>query len=377
MTAEADQHVLICVAGLTPQVVTETLYALAQESRDSVPDRIEIITTTEGKRRAALTLLSDNGGDGLLDRLCTDYGLAREHIQFGVEDIHVIHGGDGQPLADIVTEADNSAAADAIHDRIRRRTRDSDRLHVSLAGGRKTMSFFAGYSLSLYGRARDRLSHVLVNAPFESHPDFFYPPPKPATLRLSGRNDVISTQQADVRLADIPFIRLRDELDQSLPYEDLRYSEAVDRAQAVLRPPEIVLDLSERTVHIQGCALPVSATQFLWLAWLADRARRAAAPVPFDEDALDELESWVDYLEGTGPHALRDSIDKARAELARGERTNYFDRNRSRLNEAIERNSGLPWRAASRYQVHSDGKRGRSGYYLPLLPEQIRVIGEP
>ena len=43
-------------------------------------------------------------------------------------------------------------------------------LHVSIAGGRKTMGFFLGYALSLYGRAQDKLSHVLVSPPFESSP---------------------------------------------------------------------------------------------------------------------------------------------------------------------------------------------------------------
>jgi len=376
MEHHEEENVLLCVAGLTPQVITETLYALLNEGSSALPHRVEIITTTEGQRRAALTLLSEHGGHGYLDRFFADYGLDRSRIRFTADDILVVHDGDGRPLGDIVTEDDNAVAADLIHDRIRGLTRRTGWLHVSLAGGRKTMSFYAGYSLSLYGRAGDRLSHVLVNPPFESHPDFFYPPPEPVTLVLTGRNDVISTREADVRLADLPFIRLRDELDQSLPYEQRSYSEAVERAQEVLRGPELAIDLEERTVYLQGHALSPSATQFLWLVWLADRARREMGPIPFDESALDELDSWVTYLEGTGPHTLRDSIDKARAELAAGERTNYFDRNRSRVNEAIERNSGLPQSAAKRYQIDSQGQRGRSAYFIALTPEQIRIWGE-
>lgn len=37
------------------------------------------------------------------------------------------------------------------------------------------MGFFVGYALSLFGRAQDRLSHVLVSDPFESLTDFYYP----------------------------------------------------------------------------------------------------------------------------------------------------------------------------------------------------------
>ena len=377
MTAASGERVLLCVAGLSPQVITETLYALAHEGEGSLPDRVEVVTTTEGYRRVALTLLADDGGRGNVDRLCSDYGIDRERIAFALDHIHVIQDALGQPLEDIVTEDDNAAAADLIHERIRSLTAETRQLHVSLAGGRKTMGFYAGYSLSLYGRAGDRLSHVLVNPPFESHPEFFYPPPRPVTLALPGRNDVVSTRDAKVRLADIPFVRMRDELGESLPYEDLRYSEAVERAQAVLRPPELILDLTERTAHAQGQILHLSTTQFLWLAWLADRARCGTAPVEFDESALDELELWIDRLEGTGPSSLRDSIHSARADMAAGERTNYFDRNRSRLNDAIERRSGLPRRAADRYRVQSDGRRGQTGYFLALAPEQVHFTGEP
>jgi CRISPR-associated protein (TIGR02584 family) len=34
-------------------------------------------------------------------------------------------------------------------------------LHVSIAGERKTMGFYVGYALSLFGRTQGRLSHVL------------------------------------------------------------------------------------------------------------------------------------------------------------------------------------------------------------------------
>jgi hypothetical protein len=39
------------------------------------------------------------------------------------------------------------------------------------------LEFLLGYALlSPFGRAQDRLSHVLVSKPFESHPKFYFPP---------------------------------------------------------------------------------------------------------------------------------------------------------------------------------------------------------
>lgn len=114
-------------------------------------------------------------------------GWTEPPIRFDSDYIHVIRGVDGSELDDIVDEAGNHAAADQITRLLRELTRDpGNRLHVSLAGGRKTMGFYIGYALSLYARPQDRLSHVLVNPPFESHPEFFYPPTTAADTQRSG-----------------------------------------------------------------------------------------------------------------------------------------------------------------------------------------------
>ncbi|HEY8485771.1 MAG TPA: CRISPR-associated ring nuclease Csm6 [Limnochordales bacterium] len=76
------------------------------------------------------------------------------------------------------------------------------RVLASLAGGRKTMSTYLAMVLQFYGRPGDELLHVLVPAPFESHPEFFYPPRKPRLLTTQdGRT--LSTAQARVELASV------------------------------------------------------------------------------------------------------------------------------------------------------------------------------
>ena len=47
---------LLAVTGMSPQVITETLYALHQQGR-SMPENIYIITTAIGKKQALLTRL--------------------------------------------------------------------------------------------------------------------------------------------------------------------------------------------------------------------------------------------------------------------------------------------------------------------------------
>lgn len=164
------RRILLAVCGLSPQVVTETLYALAVKRQPAfVPTEIHLLTTREGGERARLSLLSR--APGWLGRFRRDYRLPS--LGLSAANIHVLAGERGR-LADIRTPADNERLADALTDLVRRLTSDpAAALHVSIAGGRKTMGFYAGYALSLFGRPQDRLSHVLVSAEFECNPDFF------------------------------------------------------------------------------------------------------------------------------------------------------------------------------------------------------------
>ncbi|MEN8168228.1 MAG: CRISPR-associated ring nuclease Csm6, partial [Pseudomonadota bacterium] len=156
--ADDSRRVLLCVTGLSPQVVTETVYALAVK-RNWIPTQIRLITTAEGAKRARLSLLSED--PGWFQRICDDYRLPP--IQFTSEDILTLRDDQGLPLEDIRTLRDNELAADYIVEQVRELTGDQHgELHVSIAGGRKTMGFYLGYALSLFGRPQDRLSHVLV-----------------------------------------------------------------------------------------------------------------------------------------------------------------------------------------------------------------------
>ncbi len=168
---EPDQYprrILLCVTGLSPQIITETLYALAVDRQPAfVPTEIHLITTADGAERARLTLLSPS--PGWFHRLCNDYQLSG--IRFDDRSFHILQAADGQPLEDIRTLTDNEAAADTITAVVRLLTADPAAcVHASIAGGRKTMGFYLGYAMSLFGRAQDRLSHVLVSTPFGIQP---------------------------------------------------------------------------------------------------------------------------------------------------------------------------------------------------------------
>lgn len=198
---------LVAVTGMSPQVITETLYAMNRDG-DAWPDRLTIITTAKGRD----TVWKGLHTDGHLAALCHELG--RPELSFTLDDIKVVPGADGRLVEDARSRDDHEAMANFITDRIRELTADDQvRLHASIAGGRKTMTFYLGYAMSLFGRHEDKLTHVLVSEPYENRPDFFYPTRE--SRLLAPRKDEtkpVDARDAEVILADIPFVRQRNQL---------------------------------------------------------------------------------------------------------------------------------------------------------------------
>src|SRR4030042_4391817 len=158
------KEVLIFVAGTTPQIITESIYALIHQNPPVYPDEIYVITTTHGNK-----LIKEN----LIDskrfiEFCKEFKL-REGI-LNEDSIVVVKGHNGNMLDDIKEAQDNKSLGDFITNFIKTKASDDKtRLHCSLAGGRKTMSFYMGSALQLFGRPWDKLYHVLVTPEFESN----------------------------------------------------------------------------------------------------------------------------------------------------------------------------------------------------------------
>ncbi len=107
--ASYPRRILLAVSGLSPQVVTETLYALASNAAAPfVPTEVHLITTREGAQRAELSLLSDDLG--WFHKLCADYHLPG--IEFTRRNIHIVRDSDERGLDDIRSIDDNRVAAD-------------------------------------------------------------------------------------------------------------------------------------------------------------------------------------------------------------------------------------------------------------------------
>ncbi len=364
MEPHFPRRILLAVTGLTPQVVTETLYALAVERQPPfIPTEIHLLTTAEGAEAARLGLLSAD--PGWFHRLCRDYELPA--MAFDASHIQVLRDADGAPLEDIRTPADNQRAADTITETLRTLTADPDAaLHISIAGGRKTMGYYLGYALSLFGRPQDRLSHVLVSAPFEGCPAFYYPTTYHNVITLRD-NKLADTRDAQVTLAEIPFVRLRDGLHQRLLTGAASFGQTVAAAQRALQPPALVIDLAGRRLGAGGEWLEMAPVELAFYSLMARRQCQGRDWVRRGDEALGAA-----FLAEYGQLCSEFSGEMARIEAALkdGMSVEYFDQRKSRVNSTLEEALGRA--LAAPYLIQAEGKRPRTRYGLRLEAGAIR-----
>ena len=364
-----ERRVLVAVTGMSPQIVTETIYALAVAGAPPfVPTEVRVVTTREGAQLIREALLP--GGEGWLDRLRADYDLPP--IAFAEEHLRVLRGATGEALSDIRKPADVTATADAITQVLCDLTRDdASALHVSIAGGRKTMGFYLGYALSLYGRAQDRLSHVLVSPPYESNPGFFYPSPETRMIPQRGDLPEIDAKNGEVSLAEIPFVRLRDGLPEELLNGEIRFHDAVTAAQRALGPAELTIDTRNRRVRAGGRMVELPPVQLAFLAWIARRQRQRKSVTCPSEGAPNRAyadEFLVEYRAAIGPLG---SDESTASRLAQGMESTFFSQTKSKLHKELTKQLGK--REAAPY-LASRHKHGRQFVYrLEVDPRAIRL----
>lgn len=376
---EYSRRILLAVTGLSPQIATETIYALAMPPHgepEFTPTEVHLITTKEGADHARLTLLSDE--PGWFHQLCRDYNL--KDITFNEEQIHILKDENGQPLDDIRTPLDNENAANYITELVRKFTDDDDAaLHVSLAGGRKTMGFYLGYALSLFGRRQDRLSHVLVSKYYESHPEFFYPTPSSNIIFLKNENNrPLDTKDAKITLASIPFVSMRHGLTNKLTKENHTFHECVSMARLNLGEPELIIDLKNKLISCGGKIISLTPAIISFYSMLARRTMNKLdnLPSPHNEGYSIEhgeafLNEYNNVKEEEFNYLKTDDFkfDKTAKGLILGMNRSFFDQRKTEIKSSLKKELYTDDNVAM-YAISSTGKRTKE-YFINLKPSQI------
>jgi len=246
--------VLFAVVGMSPAVITETIWALAHEKRPVIPDRVVVLTTSSGRAQIVKQLLSAakgtlSGWDSLKNALAKEGIDVTDRLKFGNtgDSIRAFTSSDGaHELSDIATSADNAVAADFMLRHLRGFTDNPETTVIaSIAGGRKTMSALIISCMSLLAREQDRVCHVLVNPPYDTPltPPFLFPCKRVKHVDRDGK--AYSSVDAVIELADVPFVRMLGWYREKFDHQPPNYSALVASVQKQVPKvyPVITLDM--------------------------------------------------------------------------------------------------------------------------------------
>lgn len=327
--------ILLAVTGESPAVLTETVWALAHEQPPVLPVRVVVVTTTVGAARLEAELLAPSPAfagrspwHALRDQLLA--GRTDGDSFLVLEPVRIIAGpadvvGRARLLDDLRTRADNALAADFILEQVRGITANPDtRLVASIAGGRKTMGALLYAAMTLVGRETDRLTHVLVNAPFDQRldPPFFFPSRPPKRHRIVGRDEskpAHLSSRARIELADVPFVPLRN------AFDDLRapvggFAGLVARYSSELlrrtdHTPTFAFDESRPAILLDGHRIDLTPKEAPPRLQLAILATLVAVQPLLPPDGKIDLESFAQIV--LAHHGLQWKLDAADQRSAR------------------------------------------------------------
>lgn len=413
------KNILLCVAGLTPQIITETLFVLTVKENIRL-DEIIVITTTQGREVVKQRLFDS----GKWQEFCVDYKDETKSFSFDINCLEIIKDADGNELPDIRSTEENELAADQICEIVKNLYESSDveknedskkfdvTVYASVAGGRKTMGNYLAFAMSLFAGMNDELSHVLVDEKFEriGRPplDFYYEPPVPRQVFDIKQNPVfvdeaeteyLMTDMANTTLARIPFVKLRRVLDEDYgenPFDDkenpVRYKDFVDQVQIELdileNEPELEILLAEKKLKISEREIILTPRDFWIYVIFALRRFNAEndddATIKYEDLTLEDFDTSLHLI--TKADGDEFGIDRILhnddygflldyVKRINGEEVLDTDTLKSSLNVGISRLNKLlkKNKIPNRYQIKAQSKTGRfSNNWIAIEASKIK-----
>lgn len=363
------RRILYAVLGLSPQILTETLYALLKSDEQFIPTEIHVLTTTKGAQHCKLALFNEHGG--WFYKFCQDYDL--DGIEFNENHIHTLQNQQGEEIDDIRTPEENNAVANQISLQIREFTQQDDTaVHVSIAGGRKTMGFYAGYALSMFGREQDRLSHVLVEPQFEGHPNFFYPTPYSSVIRTRDQLGILEVRDAKVDLAYLPIVRMRHAIDEKLIEQTQDFSGMVNLLQRTFEEPGLVIIRKTRTLQIGEQKIELSPANFVFYVWMVERYISGQDGIIIPSEGLPDTEYRDQYYEVKNRiiDPMRD-MDRTLQSIKDGMTKEFIAQRKNGIKEALSKALGIN---AEPYLIQAKKVNRHTHHGLTINPQKIKMV---
>lgn len=312
--------VLLAVTGMSPAILTETVWALAHPEPGSdaspiIPHRVIVLTTSRGREEIANSLFTNNSAfenktvwETLREKLADEGLPIKNRLRFGTtgDDIRVFtrpeHSTNrSQELDDIRTPQDNEAAADFILENLRGLVEDPEKIVIgSIAGGRKTISALLFACFSLVGRECDRITHVLVSEPYEQLREFFFPA-QPGGVIKHRDGGKFNPADARIQLAYIPFVPLRYLFQRELGRPAGGFMRLVESCnenvkQQIGESIRLTINSRAREIEVNGSRIQTSVREHCLLLFLARRAKDGEPPFETYKVAVDSLNQFREQL---------------------------------------------------------------------------------
>ena len=380
-----EQDILLISSGLSPQVITETLYYFHKSKEKINFSEVHVITDQNGWKLIDKHLLK---GEQWFNKFFEDYQLDRSAVEFSKETIHVLMDKDGNPLNDLLTVSANSSAVNQIFDIIQKLTNDpKKRLITNIAGGRKTMSVIIGQAMQFYGKKEDLLTHVIIDERFLRLNDFYYPTPK-STFKIV-QDEKIDYSKIKIILNELPYIRLKPLLGKLIDHtEDDSLKNLVSIAQKhineLIKPISISINRYDSSINIDNETLKFPKKNLAIYSALLNLIKNDYSEqnkeVGFIKiDNLIEENFLKDYLffyeKLHSPFSVLVSKERDRINDKK-ERNKFYtlswlQETRSKINRLLKDN--LPAHIYVRSKVISSGKYGDKSYGLTIKKVSINL----
>jgi len=373
------KHILLIVTGASPQVLTETLFALNQQGKQ-LPEEVFVITTKNTKGILVEGLFTQGHWQQLID----DYQLPA--ITFDEQHIWLIEDQLGKPIGDAKTEIEQTFMADFITRKVFELTNDDNiSIHASIAGGRKTMAFYLGYAMSLLGREQDSLSHVFVNDEFEFVPDFYYPTPNSHLVYNRNLQKDVDCKNAVVTLAEIPFVRMRQSIDQTLvnTMQNASFSQTVASLNSAHNDElELTINKKAKELKLAGVDIKLSAKEFAFYLWLLEHTQSSQKALVIDrnfEEATVHAITFLNYFSEYGSDArVYNKYGLEPEEFRDGELKNlkimerdFVQQTRSQINKKIH--NRLTIALAEKISIDSVKQGNNTHYFVAAVQNKIKI----
>ncbi len=356
---KTDKNILVCVTGLTPQIVTETLFCLSVQKQIKI-DELFVITTErgvdvlEGKDKhesTPKTSLQDE-----INEMCALYKISPP--KFSTRKNIIVAEEESYELPDILSDKDNILFPNIVAEFIREKTSDdANTLYCSLSGGRKSMSAHFALVLSLFANRDDKLYHIVTSEKFEF--GNFYPKTK--------------EEEKALLIAEIPFVKLRT-LNSHFSVNDLSYYQIIEKTQEQLDLlNKLTIDISAQKVMYKNEAIKLEPLELaLYYKFVERRIEETSNYTIHDITAPKFGKEVKNFLDDYLPNRhLFDSIKYLWWE--KGFVPEDFRSKRSKINKKLKdlfkNDSDL-----DNFKINSIKKYGDTSYHLKALPELFNII---